>query len=170
MRNSPEILQMQDLVMSDTSCLILLSKIDRLELFRVIYGVVLIPPEVQAEYEVAYGRHLPDWINILRPSNESISKFQLPGLDRSEQAAFALASEHPGALLIVDDERARKIAKCLGFRFTGTIGVLLVAKELGKIPSIRPLLIQIQQTDFYLSEEIVKKTLRDANESDYTEE
>ncbi len=157
---------MQDLVISDTSCLILLSKIDRLEILRDIYGVVLIPPEVQVEYEAAYGRLLPEWINILRPSDESISKFQLPGLDLGEQNAFALASEHPGALLIVDDERARKIAKRLGFRFTGTLGVLLVAKELGKIPSIRPLLMQIQRTDFHLSEEIVQQTLKDAKESD----
>jgi predicted nucleic acid-binding protein len=139
---------MQDLVISDTNCLILLSKIDRLELLRNIYGVVLIPPEVQAEYEAVYGRLLPDWINILRPSDESISKFQLPGLHRGEQTAFALASEHPGALLIVDDERARKIAKRLGFRFTGTIGVLLVAKELGKISAIRPLLIQTSANRF----------------------
>jgi predicted nucleic acid-binding protein len=155
---------MQDLVISDTSCLILLSKIGELDLLRATYGTVLIPSEVQSEYQSQDIAPLPGWIVVLRPSSDSVAQFQFPALDPGERAAFALASEHPGSLLIVDDKRARTIAKRLGFRTTGTIGVLLAAKAAGNIPAIKPLLDRILETDFYISLDIIQQVLRDANE------
>ncbi len=155
---------MQDLVISDTSCLILLSKIGQIDLLLKTYGTVLIPPEVRSEYERQMIEPLPDWIIVISAAPETLVKFQFPALDRGEQAAFALASEHPGALVIVDDKRARTIAKRLGFRITGTIGVLLAAKEEGHISAIRPLLDQISETNFYISPSIINQALSDADE------
>lgn len=155
---------MQDLVISDTSCLILLTKIGQIDLLQKTYGTVLIPSEVFSEYNRQARIPLPNWITVLKPRSESLSKFHLPHLDAGEQAAFALASEHPGSLLIVDDKEARKIAKQLGFRTTGTIGVLLASKESGHISAIRPLIEKISGTNFRVSPDLIRQALFEAGE------
>jgi len=49
-------------------------------------------------------------------------------------------------------------------QYTGTIGVIIKAKLMGIIPSIKPLLNKIRQTDFRMSEEIEFQSLKEANE------
>ena len=66
--------------------------------------------------------------------------------------------------MILDDYKARKIAEHLGITFTGTIGVIIKAKLKGIIPSIKPLLKKIKQTNFQLSLEIELQALKEANE------
>ena len=75
-------------------------------------------------------------------------------IDKGESSAIALALETPDSTVILDDYKARKIAERLGIPFTGTIGVIIKAKLRGIIPSIKPLLEKIKQTDFRLSSEI----------------
>jgi predicted nucleic acid-binding protein len=85
-------------------------------------------------------------------------------IDRGESSAIALALETPDSTIILDDYKARKIADQLGLVFTGTIGVIIKAKLNGIIPSIKPLLEKIKQTDFHLSIDIELQALREANE------
>jgi predicted nucleic acid-binding protein len=75
-----------------------------------------------------------------------------------------LALETPDSTIILDDYKARKIAGQLGLIFTGTIGVIIKAKLNGIIPSIKPLLEKIKQTDFRLSAEIELQALKEARE------
>jgi predicted nucleic acid-binding protein len=49
------------LIISDTSCLIALTNIGRLDLLKELCKVVYITPEVSAEYDEA----LPDWIQVI---------------------------------------------------------------------------------------------------------
>lgn len=73
-------------------------------------------------------------------------------IDKGESSAIALALETPDSTVILDDYKARKIAQQLGINFTGTIGVIIKAKLKGIIPSIKPYLEKIKQTNFrYLS-------------------
>ncbi len=85
-------------------------------------------------------------------------------IDKGESSAIALALEIPNSLLILDDYKARKIAEKLNLHFTGTIGVIIKAKLKGIIPSIKPFLDKIKQTDFRLSIEIELQALKEANE------
>jgi predicted nucleic acid-binding protein len=68
-----------------------------------------------------------------------------------------LALDHPGCTLIADDERFQ-------ISLTGTLGFLIKAKKAGLLPSIKPLLDQISETDFYISTAIIQQALRDAGE------
>jgi predicted nucleic acid-binding protein len=52
----------------------------------------------------------------------------------------------------------------LGLHVTGTIGIIVRAKLNGIIPSIRPLLEKIRQTNFRLSVEIETVALKAAQE------
>lgn len=62
-----------------------------------------------------------------------------------------LGLESPGAVLVLDDGLARRIAETLKMPFTGTLGILVDGKKAGLIPSIRPLLDQLQELRFRVS-------------------
>lgn len=85
-------------------------------------------------------------------------------IDKGESSAIALALEIPESTLILDDFKARKIADKLGLTYTGTLGVIIKAKLKGIVPSIRPIINKMKQTDFRLSAEIELYALRQAKE------
>jgi predicted nucleic acid-binding protein len=67
-------------------------------------------------------------------------------------------------ILILDDWKARKVAERLGISVTGTLGVIIKAKNSGLIPSIKPFLEKIRETNFRISEELEQIALKEANE------
>jgi predicted nucleic acid-binding protein len=151
---------MPEIVISDTSCLIVLSKIGELDLLRKRYSRVLIPSEVEKEF----GNALPDWILVLEPSSISRAQVAHLNIDPGEKAAIALALDVPGSLLILDDEKARHAAERFHLIITGTLGILVKAKKAGLLQSIKPLIDQIMETDFRLSSTIVQQALSEAGE------
>ncbi len=151
---------MPEIVISDTSCLIVLSKIGELDLLRKRYSRVLIPSEVEQEF----GSSLPEWILVLEPSNASRTQVAHLNIDPGEKAAIALALDVPGSLLILDDEKARHAAERFHLTITGTLGILVKAKKAGLLQSIKPLIDQIMETDFRLSSTIVQQALSEAGE------
>ncbi len=52
----------------------------------------------------------------------------------------------------------------LNLQFTGTLGVLLKAKDAGIIAALKPILERVQQTNFRFSEEVFTKILIEAGE------
>ncbi|MFD0999761.1 hypothetical protein ACFQ21_10600 [Ohtaekwangia kribbensis] len=102
---------MPEIVISDTSCLILLTKINELDLLRTSYKKIIVPEEVAQEY----GSSLPDRLEVREVSQNSLQKTLQQIVDKGEASAFALALEIPVTLVIVDDRKARKVALSLGF-------------------------------------------------------
>ena len=147
-------------IISDTSCLIVLSNIDELEILQKIYGGVTTTNYIASEFLLP----LPSWFDIQDPTDLARQKQLEEQVDRGEASAIALALEITDSTLIVDDQRARKLAESLGIEITGTIGVIIRGKLDGNIPSIRPLLTKIQQTNFRLSDQLVTLALREAKE------
>lgn len=70
----------------------------------------------------------------------------------------------PESVIILDDYKARKIAENLRLEIIGNIGVIIKAKKLGKIESIKPYLNKIRQTNFRISPELEKLALEAAGE------
>lgn len=85
-------------------------------------------------------------------------------VDKGEASAIGLALEIDNALLILDDQKARKLAERLSLNYTGTLGILLKAKGLGILSDIRPLLQKIQQTNFRFSDKVLNDILQAADE------
>jgi len=147
-------------IISDTSCLIILSNIGELDLLHKVYGSIVTTAEIATEF----GETLPEWViieNVVDKYKQQLLEMQI---DKGESSAIALALETPGSTVILDDYKARKIAEQLGVNFTGTIGVIIKAKLNGIIPSIKPILAKIKETDFRLSIDIERQALNDANE------
>ena len=67
-------------------------------------------------------------------------------------------------LVIIDDNAAKKTAKYLGLTVTGTLGVLIKAKQSGIISSVKNVITKIQSNGFYINENIIKLTLKQAGE------
>ena len=151
---------MPETVISDTSCLILLQKIDHLFILSKIYSKVVVTPLIASEF----GKDLPDFIEIRTHRDQLVFKTLSQLVDQGEASAFTLAFEIDNCVLILDDRKARKIAKSLGFRLTGTLGILVKAKDAGVIPFVRPLLDKLKETDFRISDEVMAKTLEQAGE------
>lgn len=153
-------LQMPNIIIADTSCFIILSKIDELDLLQKIYGQIFTTFDIAVEF----GEPLSNWVvikNVLNKNYQEILELQL---DKGESSAIALALETENCTIILDDYKARKIAKKLSVSFTGTIGIIIKAKQVGLINSIKPILEKIKSTNFRLSKEIETQALILANE------
>jgi predicted nucleic acid-binding protein len=151
---------MPKVVIADTSCLIVLSKIQSLELLSKLYTEIVITPVVAFEYSMP----LPDWIIIKNHSNPALQKELEKQLDVGEASSIALALELENPLLIVDDLLARKKVISLNLEFTGTLGILARSKKLGIIASVKPLLEKLKNINFRMSPSVEEDILRQCNE------
>ena len=147
---------MQATIISDTSCLILLYKIDSLNLLERLFTTVITTQTVADEF----GENLPKWIIIQNPKDRKNQRVLEALLDKGEASAIALALEQSNCLLIIDELKGRKLAKQLGLTITGTLGVLAEAKISGLTPLVLPLIDKIKQTDFRLSKQLEIEILK----------
>lgn len=151
---------MPRVVISDTSCFIILIKINQLDLLKKVYGFVITTSEILNEL----GETLPDWVEIKNPSDPIRQLLLESMVDKGEASAISLALEFPGSTLIIDDYKARRTAENAGLIVTGTFGVIIKAKKMGLISSVRHMLLEISLTDFRISDELVKIVLKEAGE------
>ena len=142
---------MQKIIVSDTSCLILLHKIGHLSLLKSLFGKITITSIIANEY----GQRLPDFISVEDPQDKIYQQILEGFLDPGEASAIALSLEKDDCLLIIDDIKGRKEARKLNLNVTGTIGILIVAKEKGIIKSITEVFNKITKTDFRISEALI---------------
>lgn len=125
---------MKEAVVSDSTCLIGLERIGKLNILPALFNPVMIPPEVEREFGVKFS-----WLQTENlTSNLLVAALRLV-VDAGEAEAIALAGEK-SCLLISDDKQARSAAKRLGVSVIGTIGVLVQAKQNGIISGIKPIL------------------------------
>lgn len=113
---------------------------------------------------IEFGETLPDWIEIVTVKNKQSQQILELQIDKGESSAIAFALETPNSTVILDDYKARKIAEQLGIKYTGTLGIIIKAKQKGIIPSIKPFLQKIKETNFRLSTEIEIQALKQAGE------
>lgn len=139
---------MPGIIVSDTSCLILLNKLGRIDLLQSLFNKITITDIIADEF----GKELPDFIEIRNPQEKNYQRILETFLDPGEASAFALAIEVNNCLLIIDDLKARREAKQLKLSFTGTIGILIVAIEKGYIENVSELIDDIKRTNFRISE------------------
>jgi predicted nucleic acid-binding protein len=162
------------IIVSDTSPLSNLAMVDHLFLLKEIYQTVVIPKSVAEELEnaqvdeprIAAVLSL-DWVAIRTAQNVLlISELQNERLlDRGESEAIALALELKAEELLIDERLGRREAARLGLSMTGVLGVLLIAKRRGLIPTIRPVMDElITVAKFRVSSQLYAEVLTAANE------
>lgn len=148
------------IIISDTSCLILLIKINELDLLRKFARRVIITSVIKDELNTK----LPDWIEVIDPKDKHYQNILELDLDKGEASAISLMLEIDDCILLIDDLKGRKVAQKLNLKFSGSFGLFLKSKELGLIPNIRPIIDKIRLTNFRFSEDLLADILKQANE------
>ncbi len=158
-------------VISNTSPLQYLHQAGCLDLLPMLYGSVIVPEGVVRELSVGreLGHDLPrvkdlPWVRIRKPPFERLLSIAAD-LGQGEREAIALAVEIENSLAILDDGLARRYARALGIQFTGTLGVLLRAKEAGHLTKIGPTVERLEELGFRLDPGTRRSVLELAGES-----
>jgi predicted nucleic acid-binding protein len=149
-----------DKAVTNSTCLIGLQRIGQLEILPQVYPVVFTPQAVQAEVGITLS-----WLRVQAVQNTAFVTVLQESIHRGEAEAIALAIEVKDVVVILDEKKARAVAKKLGLQVTGTVGMLLRGKKRGVIPEVKPLLISLQEAGFRLSENLIQEALRLAGES-----
>jgi predicted nucleic acid-binding protein len=126
------------IVVSDTTPIISMLKINKLYLFDKLFGEILIPNAVYNELttskkfeEEATQIKKCDFIKIVEvENNKDIERFRrMTGLDLGESEAIIYSDKHGAELLLMDEAKGRMIAKQMGLHIMGTIGILMQAYD-----------------------------------------
>ncbi|HEX4961933.1 MAG TPA: DUF3368 domain-containing protein [Thermoanaerobaculia bacterium] len=159
------------LVFSNTSPLLYLHQVGHLDLLWRLYGRIQIPLAVKNELLAGaeLGISVPDtsileWLEV-RPLHDTTLLPVVIDLGSGEAEAIALAVANPGSLLILDDGLGRRIAHLNSVTFTGTLGVLVKAKQEGLLPSVSPVIEELRKTTMHLTQSLIEMVLREVGEA-----
>ena len=156
-------------VVSNTTPIISLLKIGELQILKDLYKEIYIPQEVYNEIEAGKSKEFYvdlskiEWIKIEKIKNEKSLSYFLD-LDQGEAEVIVLASEINADLIILDETLGRFHAKHVGLIVTGTIGILIKAKQLGYIKELKPILRELRTKDVWLSDVFIEEILRMTDE------
>ena len=150
---------------SNTSPLLYLYRIGALNWLPIHCGEVRIPQAVVRELSEGQqkGYDVPDpqdyeWLEVVDP-RVIPSKWLNLDLGAGELAVLALALEHPGCTVLLDDRQARRIAQAAGLNVWGTLKVLIEAKSHGLVERIATHLYSLENTSMWMSEAIRRRVL-----------
>jgi uncharacterized protein len=153
-----------EVVVCDANPLIVLARVEHLDILQRLFRRVLIPPAVWSEVtrrQAAPGAAAvarAEWLEVRAPRAVPTTKLGL-----GEREAMALAMELQ-AMLIVDDGMARAAALAMGIAITGTLGVLRRAQHQGLLIAVRPILDQMQANGLHVAEPLVQAFIREIGE------
>lgn len=125
-------------VIADTTPLISLMKIGQLTLLKELFGKVCIPEAVYRELVInpmfkseAQEIENCEYIKVVNVTDKRAVRIlrKATGLDIGESEAIVLTDEQHGNLILMDEAKGRNVAKMMGIKIMGTIGILMVALE-----------------------------------------
>ncbi|CAN5812375.1 DUF3368 domain-containing protein [soil metagenome] len=156
----------------NTSPLQYLHQLELLFILPELAEVILVPEAVVSELEAgrAVGVDVPkvrelEWLTVERPKSLSVLPL-VTDLGKGEVEVLALALEQPGCISVLDDKLARNFAQILNLPFTGTLGLLLDAKQRRLIENVSPAIGKLQALGFRVHPSTVQMMLRLAGEAE----
>lgn len=159
-------------VIVNTTPLIALSHVGKLDLLKQLYGEIIIPEAVYQELSVkedSICKKMVDkslgWIRIHKIGNQMAKTLYKTQLHDGEVEVMILSKELAADIVIIDDATAKKHAKYLGLPVTGTLGVLIRAKREGYIDEIKPVLDQMIEKGIYISHSVLEMCLKQVGEA-----
>ena len=159
---------------SDSSVLIHLGVIGRLELLPALFEAVLVPDAVWQEV-VTQGRSKAvvekvqaaashGWLRVETARNAALMQTLRQNFHAGESEAICLALEQRADVLLMDETDGREAARNLGLSTKGVVGLLIQAKRAGHLAEVRPAMMQLVQSGFYLSPELIAQALQEVGE------
>jgi predicted nucleic acid-binding protein len=156
----------------DSSSLIALARVGRLDLIRGFAEEVHVPTavfdEVAAQGEGRVGSselRLASWIRVGRAADQRAVEHLRGRLGRGEAESIVLARELSADFVVLDDATARRAAEREGVHVVGLLGLLVHAKERGMIPALKPLLDELRDAGFHVADSLYRGLLRRVGEA-----
>jgi predicted nucleic acid-binding protein len=144
---------MPDMVF-DTGVIQRLHRGGAFDAMKLLYGTIVVPRTVAEELDAGRAAELAlpnlstmGWVQV-RDVRDPAMVSVVTGLGPGERAALALTMETSGSVLVSDEPLARRQAKMLRLKSTGSIGLLLKAKQAGHIPRLAPVLDLLDSRGF----------------------
>jgi len=161
------------IVVSDTSPVLNLARIGRLDLLPSLYHQILIPSAVYEELTRSKSDLPPGmdpasqpWLMVSTVNDQKRVQELREHLDLGEAEAIVLAIELRAELLLVDERRGRRVASAAGLAVTGLLGVIATAKRAGLVDLAKPLLDElIQSARFWIGPDLYAEVLSELGES-----
>lgn len=148
----------------NASPLIFLTRAGLLDLLQLLSSEIIVPEIIASEIDVR-GKSDPTAQAIANTAWLVVTQTPVPtqiqswGLGPGESSVLAWAHAHPGCEAILDDLAARRCAATFNIPVRGTLGLALIAKQRGRIPSARQVLEQLRQGGMYLSDHVMDEAL-----------
>jgi len=150
-------------VVADASPLIALAQVGHLPLLERLFGEIVAPPAVVREV----GLPLPGFISERKLSQPIPAAVLRASLGPGESEAISLALELGADRVILDERAARRLAISLGLAIIGVLGILLVAKQKGLIPAVRPTLDALVTNRFRITPDLHQWLLTETEEAEH---
>lgn len=152
-------------VIINASPLIFLARAGRLDLLAVVAEEVLVPAAVADESRrrgpsdpTVLALQNTAWLRV-EPARDVDLRVLAWDLGPGESAVLSLALAMPGVEAIIDDLAGRRCAQALGVPVRGTLGLVLLAKQKGRIAAARPVVAHLRHIGMYLSDNVVDRAL-----------
>lgn len=149
----------------NASPLIFLAQANLLDLLQIAGDEIIVPAAVAEEIlrrgptDLA-AQAIADTIWLVVTETPAVpAAIQGWGLGEGETSVLAYAHAHPGTEAIIDDLAGRRCAMVFGIPVRGTLGLVLAAKQRGKITTARPVLEALRQAGMYLSDAVLNDAL-----------
>ncbi len=156
------------LIIADSSALITLATCNCLELLEKVFEEIKVPQAVFDEITIkgkSQSELLYDYLKE-KIVTVNLQEFIIDtgNLGKGELEAMALYKRLSANFLLIDDLRARKIARLNDINIIGSLGVLLFGKEKGLIDRIKPILDKLRTSELFISESLLRQIQKLANE------
>lgn len=159
-------------VIVNSTPLIALCHVDKLSVLKQLYGEIVIPKAVYNEISVKEDSICKktvdeslDWIHIQEIQNYMAKAMFKSQLHEGEVEVMILSMEQQADVVIIDDQNAKKYAKYLELPVTGTLGVLVKAKQKGYISELKPILAGLVQNGIYIKSTLIELCLKQVGEA-----
>jgi uncharacterized protein len=162
---------MKGSLVSDMGPIIALALIDRLDILQSLFESVIISEEVHKELlEGGFSGHglIPyheaKYLKV-QPVSFPIDPLLVNVLDTGEATVIQLARETKADYVLIDERKARKIARDIfGLRVIGTVRILIEAKRKGALDCVRDALSRLKEAGYWIHDDIVRQALKEAGE------
>jgi len=155
------------LIISDSSPLICFIKINRLDILQKLFSEVIVPPIVYEEVQriKPLGFEVDEflqaqWITVQKPTNETLVSDLSLKVDDAEAEAIALAKEIAPDFLLIDEHKGTSLARNMGIKTIGVVGIVIRAKDKKIISEGKVLLDELRtKPKFWISEDVYRLAL-----------
>lgn len=159
-------------VVCNTGPLVALSMIDRIDILRHLFKLVVVPEEVHSEIleggatsaGLANYRKVK-WIEVMKLSS-LVDPLLKTSLDAGEAAVIGLARELSVNYVLIDERKARKIARTIyGLNVIGSARILVEAKIRGLLDNVGAALQAMRDGGYWIGDSIVDIAVKQAGET-----